>query len=176
MASKTIDNGYVMAEKIDLMKNTKLAIMINLGAVLVMLPFIAVPVLVWRLSDSFATTGLDISLSSILIFLLGIILIMVIHEFVHGLAFKYYSKAKIKYGFTGLYAYAGCPDWFFKKREYLVIDMAPCVVLNLLMVVSLFFVQGEVFYIIYLILAIHFSGCIGDIYVTLKLIRYPQIL
>jgi DNA polymerase III epsilon subunit-like protein len=43
---------------------------------------------------------------------------MVLHEAVHGIAMKMCGTKKVKYGFTGLYAFAGSND-FYGKKSYI---------------------------------------------------------
>ena len=53
---------------------------------------------------------------------------MILHEIIHGGFMKAFSGLKPRYGFTGLYAYAGS-DALFNRRQYLIIAFAPVVIL-----------------------------------------------
>ena len=52
---------------------------------------------------------------------------VVLHELVHGVCMKYFSGAPVRYGFTGLYAYAGS-EAYFTKKCYFIIALAPVAV------------------------------------------------
>ena len=44
---------------------------------------------------------------------------MILHEIVHGIAMRICGTKKVKYGFTGLYAFAGSKDFYdIKKISY----------------------------------------------------------
>ena len=49
---------------------------------------------------------------------------VVLHELVHGVCMKYFSGAPVRYGFTGLYAYAGSEAYFTKKRYFIIAPRA----------------------------------------------------
>ena len=44
------------------------------------------------------------------------ILYLILHELVHGIAMKICGTKKVKYGYTGLYAFAGSDDYYDIKR------------------------------------------------------------
>lgn len=129
MAVKSLPGSYTLNCCIDMEKNKKLAVGLNIGALLIIiLLFYTGSFILFPRSGS-----ITISLTSMFILLIGIIFITIIHELVHGLFFKYFSKGKVKYGFKGFYAYASCPDNYFKKKEFLVIGLAPFIILDILM-------------------------------------------
>ena len=108
----------------------------------------------------------------VLLFVLTI-LYLVLHEFVHGIAMKMCGTKKIKYGFTGLYAFAGSDD-YYDKRSYIFIALAPVVLWGFLLALINFFVSPEWFWVVYIIQIVNLSGAAGDIFVTVKFSCLPK--
>lgn len=67
------------------------------------------------------------SLTSLAAFLVCAVVYMVLHELVHGACMKVFGAKKVRFGFTGLYAFAGSIE-YFKKAAYIVVALAPLVV------------------------------------------------
>jgi Putative zincin peptidase len=99
----------------------------------------------------------------------------IIHELVHGIAFAAFGGSpryglKVKY-FLPL-AYATSPGDIFRRNAFIVISLAPLVVIDvvcLLMIVI--FPQAP--WLIWVI-AFNTSGAIGDIWIAVQLLRCPK--
>ena len=98
---------------------------------------------------------------------------IVLHEVVHGVAMKICGTKKVRYGFTGLYAFAGSEDYYGKKA-YIFIALAPVVLWGTVLAVVNFFVPTEWFWVIYIIQITNISGAAGDYFVTAKFSRFPK--
>lgn len=165
-----LPNSYVPVKKVDLQKNIKLAVLVNIGAIVLAILVIvlgSVFVPVFYLFSSLFWNGL--------IMLFGSLLYMVLHELTHGFFMKRFSGVKPKYGFTGLYAYAKC-NAFFDKKSYFIITLSPIILLGVVLAAICFFVPTQLFWGVYLIQAINISGAAGDIYVSFLLCRMPKEL
>jgi len=163
-----LPEGYVQDFEVDMKTNKKLFLLINFGTIILMLPFIVVYGMIKDLMT------FEIHLVNFLLFVGLMIALIVIHELIHGIFFKLGTKKKIKFGFHGFAASAGAPDIYFTKRFYLIIGLAPAIILNFTLLIICLFIKEEYFGIIYFNLAIHFAGCIGDFYIALKLIKYNK--
>ena len=126
--SMQLPEGYTEIFTLDLQKNKKTAWLVNILALLLAVPMVIIGAILVPF-----TTFLDFSdghlpvFWKIIVLLAGFILYMVLHELVHGICMKHFSKAKVHDGFTGLYAYAGS-DACFHKKAYIIIALAPVVV------------------------------------------------
>lgn len=67
----------------------------------------------------------DLIIRMLVLFAL-IVLYMILHKLVHGISMKLCGTRKVKYGFTGAYAFAGSED-YYPKKEYIFIALAPVV-------------------------------------------------
>lgn len=100
-------------------------------------------------------------------------LYMVLHEMVHGIAMKLCGTKRVKYGFTGLYAFAGSED-YYDKKSYIFIALAPIVLWGTVLAAVNFFVPTEWFWIVYMIQLINISGAAGDLFAAVKFSRMPK--
>ena len=101
------------------------------------------------------------------------VLYMVLHELVHGIAMKLCGTKRVKYGFTGLYAFAGSED-YYDKKSYIFIALAPIVLWGTVLAAVNFFVPTEWFWIVYMIQLINISGAAGDMFAAVKFSRMPK--
>jgi len=161
--------GYSLVRKIDFLEK-KFAREINAGALLILLLLGALGIMIVPLEVRF--DGLRPLLLVGFGLLLAILLYVVAHELIHGVFIKKYSGRKAKYGFAGAYAWAGS-DAYFNKRQYIVIALAPIVLLGLLLLLLNVLLPQEWFWPVYLIQMLNISGAAGDIYLTGLMGRLP---
>ena len=107
------------------------------------------------------------------VILLGMVVYMLLHELVHGIAMKLCGTRKVKYGFTGMYAFAGSQDHYAKK-PYIFIALAPIVLWGVVLALINGVVPLDWFWVVYVIQIINISGAAGDLFVTVKFSRMPK--
>lgn len=117
--------------------------------------------------------GMVAYIARFVVLIISIILYMVLHEAVHGIAMKICGTKKVKYGFTGMYAYAGSND-FYDKKSYIFIALAPVVLWGIVLLVINVFVPKSWFWVVYSIQITNISGAVGDFYVTSKFSKMPE--
>lgn len=100
-------------------------------------------------------------------------LYIILHELVHGITMKLCGTKKVKYGFTGIYAFAGSDD-YYNKTSYLTIALAPVIIWGIVLAVINIFVPEQWFWVVYFIQIANISGAAGDIYVTAKFSKMPK--
>ncbi len=169
----SLPDGYKEHLSIDLQKDKKLAIIVN-AASLIIAALLVVPALfLVPISTLFSFNGeIGEIIRWIAIIVLNILYI-VLHEAVHGIAMKICGTKKVKYGFTGLYAFAGSDD-YYNKKAYIFIALAPVVLWGVVLAVVNFFVPLDWFWVIYLVQIINLSGAAGDFFVTVKFSKLPK--
>lgn len=173
-AFEALPEGYKEICAIDLQKNKKLALLVNLLALAIAV-MITVPMLfVVPISAMFSMeNGLLHYALRFVALLVFTVLYLVLHELVHGIAMKICGTKKVKYGFTGMYAFAGSKD-LYDKRAYIFIALAPVVLWGIVLALINPFVSTEWFWVIYFIQISNLSGAAGDLYVTFKFSRLPK--
>lgn len=170
----TLPEGYVLQEHIDLQKDKKLMGIVNGLALAVMTVLAVIGHMIVPISRLYSVGGdMGGMLVRVGTLLVGYIVYMVLHELTHGVCMKHFSGARVKYGFTGMYAWAGS-EAYFNKGSYIVIALAPIVVLGILLAVLNVFVSEEWFWVVYFIQIGNLSGAAGDLYVTARFAKYPK--
>src|SRR6266496_961339 len=104
--------------------------------------------------------------------ILGYILILPIHEVIHAAAFtlwggKPYFGTKLPYAI-----YCGAKNQLFRRNQYLVVGLAPLVVITLAGIVFTLLYPGLAAYTLLGTVG-NFSGAAGDVWVAKRLLRQP---
>ena len=75
--------------------------------------------------------------------LAGVLLALVLHELIHGSAMKMYG-AKPKYGilWKGLMLYATSPGYAYHRNNYVIIALAPFILISTLVILGMWLLQG----------------------------------
>ena len=173
-AARTLPEGYQEIFTIDLQKDKKTALKVNLLAVLIGV-CLAVPLyFLVPISTAFGMRGGLLAYSIRFVALLLLLpLYIVLHELVHGVAMKLCGTKKVRYGFTGLYAFAASDD-FYGKKAYIFIALAPIVLWGIVLAVVNLLVPVEWFWVIYFVQITNLSGAAGDLFVTIRFSRLPK--
>jgi len=96
---------------------------------------------------------------------------IVLHELVHGAFFWLFSRSRPKFGFRAGYAYAAAPGWFFPRSQYLVIGLAPFVLLSLVGMILVTFVPIRWLAVILVGMIANASGSVGDLWIISLVLR-----
>lgn len=170
---RALPEGYRELLSVDMKKDKKLAVLVNALSLLIAavlgLPvhFFSVPF------TSIGWGGQKAYLTHVAVLFGGMFVYVILHELVHGIAMKLCGTKKVKYGFTGLYAFAGSDD-YYSKKPYIAIALAPIVVWGVILGIVNALVPVEWFWVVYFIQLINLSGAAGDLYVTIKFAGLPK--
>jgi hypothetical protein len=171
-STKTLPEGYVLSGEINLKKNKKLAITLNIAA------FIVFVLTFFLLSSTAALIRPDLINTSGTINLVGLavgigltVILMTIHELIHGFFFWVFTRSKPVFAIRLFYAYAGAPDWYIPTRQFMVVALAPLVViaavgLLLILLVPISWIMFIIFFV-----ALNTGGAMGDILVFTRLFK-----
>ena len=170
-STQLLPEGYGLLYSVDLQKNKKMAVIVNvIAAVIAVLMIVPVHFLI-PINTLFTYDEMYIPrLLSVVVLYVGYI---ILHELVHGVAMKICGTKKVKYGFTGMYAFAGSDD-YYSKASYIFIALAPVVLWGVVLAVVNAFVSPQWFWVIYMIQIANLSGAAGDLFVTVKFSRMPK--
>lgn len=168
--------GYREACHIDLQKDKKLMLLVNLLALAIMLIMGGIGHRIVPLGALFDMDSIALYALRFIVLIGGIIIYLVLHELVHGIFMRGFSGVRPHYGFTGLYAYAGSTA-YFNKKHYIIIALAPVVIWGIVLAVLTALVPDSWFWPVYFIQMANISGAAGDLYVFWRLGRMsPEIL
>ena len=173
-ALNNLPDGYNQIYEIDLQKNKKMSLIVN-GIALLIAAIMAIPmhfIVPFTTIYKFDETDSQFKMR-VVIFMVAIIGYMVLHELVHGITMKLCGTKRVKYGFTGLYAFAGSDD-YYDKKSYITIALAPIVVWGVVLAVLNCLVPLHWFWIVYFVQIVNISGAAGDLFVTVKFSKMPS--
>lgn len=173
-AVETLPEGYREFYSIDLQNNKKVLLIVNFLAVIIAVLLLFPMLFLVPISSLF---DIDKGLGNYVIRFIALIVLMIaymlLHEITHGIAMKICGTKKAKYGFTGLYAFAGSND-YYNKKSYIFIALAPIVLWGLVIAIINPFVPLEWFWVVYFLQIINISGAAGDLFVTIKFSGSPK--
>ncbi|MGN1113915.1 MAG: DUF3267 domain-containing protein [Oscillospiraceae bacterium] len=167
-----LPENYKIIENIDLMKNKKQAIIVNLSAVILMIIMVMAGIFAVPISIDFSQ-GMTVYCLKFAVLIGGSIVYIILHELVHGIFMKVFGAEKVKFGYKVIYAYAGSQS-YFNKKSYIIIALAPVVIWGIILAILTSVVPAVWFWPVYFIQIFNISGAAGDFYVTLKMIGMPE--
>ncbi len=171
---RELPTSYREIFSVNLQKDKKIAVLINVAALLIAVIMVVPMNFYIPISTLFDfSQGIKIYFVRFIVLMVSYVAYLILHEAVHGVAMKICGTKKVKYGFTGLYAYAGSDD-FYDKKSYIFIALAPVVLWGVVLAVINFFVPETWFWVVYFIQIGNISGAAGDIYVTAKFSKLPK--
>lgn len=116
------------------------------------------------------------SKQELILLFLSTALVLLVHEWVHGITMQAYG-ARPKYGiiWKGLMFYASAPGYAFRRNQYLVVALAPLVVLSLLACLGILLLAGSpIVWMMPVYAVTNGGGSIGDLWMSLMILRYPS--
>lgn len=171
---RELPTSYREIFSVNLQKDKKIAVLINVAALLIAVIMVVPMNFYIPISTLFDfSQGIKIYFVRFIVLMVSYVAYLILHEAVHGVAMKICGTKKVKYGFTGLYAYAGSDD-FYDKKSYIFIALAPVVLWGVVLAVINCFVPETWFWVVYFIQIGNISGAAGDIYVTAKFSKLPK--
>jgi hypothetical protein len=171
---QTLPNGYREIFSVNLQQDKKKALVINIaGLAIILLLAISMHFYIPFQTLFDMSRGLGFYCIKFVIMIAAWIAYIVLHEIVHGIAMKICGTKKVKYGFTGMYAFAGSDD-YYDKKSYIFIALAPVVFWGVIVAIINPFVPYEWFWVVYSVQIFNISGAVGDFYVTAKFLQMPQ--
>ncbi len=151
---------YREAYALDAKKGSTMLVM-NLVCLAVMAAVIAVAWVIIKPKNFFENHDFLRSL----IFLAAMLLYVVLHELIHGAAYKLTTGRRLTFGFTLSVAYCGVPDIYVYRKTALIALLAPFVIFTPVFLIPAFLCAnaGDKLFCAVL-LAVHIGGCVGDLY------------
>lgn len=159
--------GYKECTKIDLVKNKKEALLVNIYGIIIMVVMaVFIPLLImggiieFNLETTFPLF--------FIVLLISLILYIPLHEIVHGIVLKNYTDEKLSFGWKLVYAYCGSKEAVVDRKEYYAVALAPLLVFSVVFI-SLMVLTPSLSLVWYVMEIMNVSGSVGDIYVSIKL-------
>jgi len=181
-AVNTLPENYRPVVAIDLAKDRRMLLWMNLAAVIAwFLSAWLFLLAAHRLRPGGTAVSLrlpEAGISSIPSVVLGLLLIfalmIVLHEGAHGLIFWMFTRSRPVFALRGYYAYAAAPGWYLLRDQYLVVALAPLLLLDAAALGALLFVPPGWIPPLLVFTASNTAGSLADIYVAARVTLHPR--
>ena len=180
-ATTSLPSGYVKRGTVNITKSPGLFILLNLLGVVVLL---AAGALFIQLGYALRPDDMDAMLLNLsgggnfvpgLLALLAVLVVMVVvHEAIHGFFFWLYTRARPAFGVGAGYAYAAAPGWYLPRNQYLLVGISPLLVITLVGALLLAVVPAALLLPALALMIVNASGAVGDLAVVAWLLTLPR--
>jgi len=171
-STKTLPGGYTQCGEINMKKNKRLTITLNIASFFLF-------VLCFYLLSSFAAvvrpdlvnTSGSIKAGALAALAVLLVLLITIHELIHGFFFWVFTHSKPVFALRLFYAYAGAPDWYFPKRQFAVVAVAPLVIIGAVGLLLILLAPINLVMFIIIFVSMNTGGSLGDLFVLNRLFK-----
>lgn len=175
--TKTLPPYYVHRGSVNIKHQSDVLVMLVWSVVLFILP-IPLIYLVLRSKGGSPILFSISSLADLLSVLGGIaavtIIMLVVHEGLHGLVFWMITHERPKFAFKWYYASACAEGWYLPRIPFLIATLLPLVAITAVGLLILPAVSRPIRYFLTLLIVFNASGCAGDALVAWRLLRLPK--
>jgi len=176
-ATKILPERFTLLREINLQKDTALLFKLNFWGLfslpLIGYVFLRIGVALHpKFYSPFEILTPQVSIFVLILTLIsGLLITMLLHEFVHGVFFWIITRQLPKFGFRGAYAFAAAPDWYIRRDSYLLIGAAPLAILTTIGIFCIPIIPSPYLFAWLCCLLANVSGGVGDVYILDYLIR-----
>ncbi|MBR4461345.1 MAG: DUF3267 domain-containing protein [Erysipelotrichaceae bacterium] len=165
-----LPDGFKEIRQLNLQSDKKTLLVVNVLAVVLYIVLFAIAFIIKPFDLDLIIIDLTVSILTFV----ALIVYMILHELTHGIVMKHLGGQEVKYGFTGLYAYAGSKKDYFSAKAYIAIALAPLVLWTLFFTVLLILFHETLYWPLILLQVTNIGGCAGDIYVSYLVSKYKE--
>ena len=175
-AVKILPDNYKEVIQINLQSDKKTALFVNVLGAVVMIVVLALGHFIVPITAVVNDMDNGSFWVKLLVMFAAYAGYMILHELTHAVVMRAVGGGKVRFGFTGMYAYAGSTEDFFDKIAYRCIALAPLVVWGIVFGILAVSIPADWFWVIWFLQAGNIGGAAGDVYVTVKLLKYPETI
>lgn len=174
-----LPEGYRLRAALDLSKNRAAQVLLTLAGLLCFVAFgIAFSAAAVALRHDIASSSITVGLGGLLVGFVVLVavalLVMLLHEAVHGLIFWLLTGARPIFGLGWTYAYTAAPDWYLPRGRFALVGLAPLVLLTALGLALLPIVPLALVPLLVLALTLNAAGAVGDLALVGLLLAQPH--
>ncbi len=182
--TQTLPKGYREIGTIDIHNKRTLLLISLLGLVLMCFFSILFTFLLYRMHpEAFNGNPMNhpFGFENVFLQTLGLlailILMLLLHEALHGLVFWFFTHDRPHFAFKAFYAYASLPGWYLPRGRYLVSALLPFSGITLLGFLLLWLLPPTWFIPLLLVMVSNAAGSVGDLVVVAWLLtRHRGVL
>ena len=109
----------------------------------------------------------------LLYLLLAIIIMLILHELIHGGFFWLFTHDRPRFALKAGYAFAAAPDWYLPRWQYVLVGLSPCVIISTASILLTLVVSTTVIPYLLLVAAFNAAGSLGDLIIVAWVIKQP---
>jgi hypothetical protein len=179
---RALPSGYSLVARLEIDSRRRLIMLNVYGLILLVVALVAVSLyaewLVRRgVVGAFNPLAGASPLALTALSVVGFVLMLTIHELIHGLAFQAFG-ARPRYGLNlraGV-AYASAKAYYVSRDAYIVVGLAPLVAMTLIGGLLIALTGGETRALLGLFVAANVGGAVGDLWFVRTCLRFPPTL
>jgi hypothetical protein len=107
---------------------------------------------------------------------LSLIIMLVLHELVHGIFFWVYTRERPRFALKGGYAFAAAPGWYLPRFQYIIVGLSPLIIISLLAIFFATFVIKPMVPYLLIIATFNAAGALGDMIVVAWVLMQPNTI
>ena len=168
---KDLPSGYTQALYINA-KDVKFGVIFNLIAVVVLGIVMAGAFLSLRFNGGMSFNFFEADpwqlTVAYTVFLVSMLAYIILHELVHGIAYKALTGERLTFGISWSCAFCGVPSIYTYRRTAIIAILSPFITFTVLFipVLAILYFLSPLFYLMTaFIFGLHLGGCCGDLYV-----------
>jgi hypothetical protein len=181
-ATKVLPSNYYLLKTLDLSR-PRVILWLNLAALPLLFIFGWLFGLMIFLLPSISTPpkGLLNYLTSfpgwgLLAFPLSIILMLVLHELIHGGFFWLFTHERPRFALKSGYAFAAAPEWFLPAAQYILVGLSPLLIISIVSSLLAWIVSSTITPYLLFIATFNAAGSLGDMIVVAWVVKQPKTI
>jgi len=180
-STQELPNDYCLVGAIDLIRDRSLLIKMNLAGIILffltgwLLNQYVAYVRINDIDDFNIRFAFDLKnlFYSFIILMIVIFIMVILHEGLHGVFFWAFTRSRPKFALKGFYAYAAAPDWYIPKNAYMIVALAPFLMISFMGIYLISFIPVSIVFPMIVLLTLNASGSVGDLWVFFWLLFKP---
>jgi hypothetical protein len=97
---------------------------------------------------------------------LSIILMLVLHELVHGIFFWLFTRQRPRFALKAGYAFAAAPEWYLPSLQYIIVGCSPFLIISIGSIFLAGYANPSLIPYLLLIATFNAAGALGDLIVV----------
>lgn len=177
--SSVLPDGFRQSADFNLKNNPRVMILLNIvGFILFLAAAVLIQIYTLRVRNGSSSLTFSFQVDNlaqvglfILILLLDIVILVVLHEGLHGLCFWVITGKRPTFMIGPGYAAASAPGEYIRKYPYLITALCPVVVMTVAGMLAIPFVSPNILLHVTAITVFNIGGAVGDLWVAAGLVR-----
>jgi hypothetical protein len=175
-ATRTLPEGYARAREVDLTKDKAMESFVFFTWLITFCPlWFGLTRLAWQVRSQLSLEidlvpknySFELDIVGYLVLFLGM---FAWHELVHAFFFWLYTRSRPVFGITLRYLYVAAPNWYLPPEQYLIISLAPLLIVTPLFFLLALFMSDEWIAAVSLLAVGNLLGSLGDLWISFQLL------